>query len=203
MDAAKIRLSPEEVALVGSAGIILTKNRIMEKAKSMLETLVPMQQQLLSSHADSLPAGAASFNYKISRGENYKGLPYLILDHPRIFLADNIFAIRTFFWWGHFFSTTLHVSGEYKTRIEPAILRSYDRLRQEDFFLCINDDPWQHHFETINYLPLQGMSQAEARNAIQERPFMKLSAKLPVTGWDEMPVYMLGKFRTLLESLGG
>jgi len=52
---------------------------------------------------------------KISRGENYLGLPYLVLDYPRLFRPDAVLAIRTFFWWGHFFSSTLQLSGGYKT----------------------------------------------------------------------------------------
>ena len=48
---------------------------------------------------------------KIAKGENYLQLPYVLLDYPRCFDKENIFAIRTMFWWGNFFSITLHLSG--------------------------------------------------------------------------------------------
>jgi len=34
---------------------------------------------------------------KISKGENYEGLPWVILDFPRYFDKENVFAIRCFF----------------------------------------------------------------------------------------------------------
>ncbi len=34
-----------------------------------------------------------------------------MLDYPRAFGRDSIFACRTFFWWGRFFSLTLHLAG--------------------------------------------------------------------------------------------
>ena len=63
---------------------------------------------------------------KISKGENYKGLPWLVLDYPRYFNKEDIFAIRTLFWWGNFFSITLHISGKYKMRYEKKIIDSFE-----------------------------------------------------------------------------
>ena len=49
---------------------------------------------------------------KIFRGENYNGLPYLVLDYPKHFSKDSVFAFRALFWWGNFFSFTLHLQGK-------------------------------------------------------------------------------------------
>ena len=92
---------------------------------------------------------------KISKGENYKGLPYLVLDYPRYFGKDDHFAIRSMFWWGNFFSITLHLSGIYKKMYENKIEASFTLLKEESFFIGISDDQWEHHFETSNYLPLE------------------------------------------------
>ena len=58
---------------------------------------------------------------KISKGENYRGLPYVMLDYPRLFGREEVLAIRTFFWWGHGFSVTLHLKGGYRERISAGI----------------------------------------------------------------------------------
>src|SRR6266511_3807431 len=104
MNPAKIRLSAKEMELVTNADWILTKNGIIQKVKQLLSDLLLVQEDMLHKFRPFLPAETGMSPAKISKGENYKGLPYLILDHPRYFGKDNVFAIRTLFWWGHFFS---------------------------------------------------------------------------------------------------
>src|SRR5437868_9189391 len=100
MDEAKIRLSQKEMELITNADWILTKNHVLKKTWQLLEELQQRQQKMMRSYEQQLPAEITNTIPKISRGENYKGLPYLILDHPRIFEKGNTFAIRSMFWWG-------------------------------------------------------------------------------------------------------
>src|SRR5689334_2264068 len=115
MQQTKIQLLPAEMELIASPDIILTKNAILQKIKLFLERLQVKQMDILKDHSPRLPAEVLKISPKISRGENYKGLPWLVLDNPRFFQHNNIFAIRTMFWWGNFFSITLHLSGNNKT----------------------------------------------------------------------------------------
>src|SRR3989337_3789488 len=128
MDTAKIRLSPEEAALVIRADWILTKNSIIQKTKQLLASLQTEQQHLLLSSSSLFPEEIINSSPKISKGENYKGLPYLVLDYPRYFNKEDAFAIRILFWWGNFFSGTLHLSGIYKKKYEEKIIRSFESL---------------------------------------------------------------------------
>src|SRR5688572_25425075 len=114
MSEAKIRLSAKEAELIGNAEIILTKNAILRKVNELLAVLQQEQRNLIMASAATLPIGVVRSSPKISRGENYKGLPYQVLDHPRVFEQENIAAVRTMFLWGNFFSVTLHLSGNYK-----------------------------------------------------------------------------------------
>src|SRR5215510_10733018 len=113
MDTAKIRLSPDEEALINRTDWILTKNKILEKVKHLLSELQSSQTLTLQG-ISTVPHKLIESSPKISKGENYKGLPWLVLDYPRLFNKESFFAIRTLFWWGNFFSTTLHISGNYK-----------------------------------------------------------------------------------------
>ena len=135
MNPAKIRLSLNEMELVTNAEWILTKNGIMRKAWQMLEELQQYQQDLISTYQDKMPAEALRVPAKISKGENYRGLPYLVLDYPRFFEKENAFAIRTMFWWGHFFSITLHLSGTMKSIYLPSLLQGYKQLADDGFLL--------------------------------------------------------------------
>src|SRR5688500_20050079 len=113
MDLAKIQLSQEELVLVQNADWLLTKNRIIGKVYEMFGMLVADVQMMPEKNSVLLPEIFAA-SPKISKGENYMGLPYVMLDYPRCFGKSDTFAIRTMFWWGNFFSVTLHLKGRYK-----------------------------------------------------------------------------------------
>ena len=135
MSKAKIRLSKQELQLVTNADWILTKNGIIKKVQSLFGSLEQEMTTCLKDHAGQLPHEVINIHSKISKGENYEGLPYLILDCPRYFKGENIFAIRTMFWWGNFFSITLQLSGVYKNKFEKKIIEAFNELKKEKFFL--------------------------------------------------------------------
>ena len=185
MDAAKIRLSPEEAALVLQSEWILTKNGIVKKARCLLERVQENIIGYSDQHMGIFPKEVIAISPKISKGENYKGLPWLMLDYPRYFDKENFFAIRTMFWWGNFFSTTLHISGKYKERCTATIIQSYDKLSTDQVYTCINPEQWHHHLEKENYLPVTDFSLPEFTEEVQKRSFIKLSKKISLLQWDQ------------------
>src|ERR1700743_3182070 len=81
---------------------------------------------------------------KISRGENYRGLPWVMLDYPRVFGREDVLAIRTMFWWGHGFSVTLHLKGKYQELFLPVIRRRQHELSAQGFYMGVGADEWRH-----------------------------------------------------------
>jgi hypothetical protein len=203
MDRAKIRLSPKEAELVVDAEVILTKNSVLAKVKSLLEQLVPAQQELLQAYAKFIPPEVLSTSPKISRGENYKGLPYLVLDQPRRFEQHNHFAIRTMFWWGHYFSLTLQLSGQYKQQFEAPLARSVNVFLDQGFSICNSDDEWEHDIGPVNYLDLASLQPGDFHRLLATRPFIKLSRAIPLEKWEEADLLLLGGFEAILKGLRG
>jgi hypothetical protein len=203
MNPAKIRLSAKEMELVMNADWILTKNGIIEKVKHLLGSLQPAQQDILNKLRSFFPAEILIPAAKISKGENYKGLPYLVLDHPRYFDKENVFAIRTMFWWGHFFSVTLHLSGKYRQQFKPNILSAYSLLQQDDFFIATGSDEWEHHFEKDNYSPVKNMNSSEFEQCISQNSFLKLAQNIPLQQWDYAHTLLTGSFSRLMYLLAG
>ena len=201
MSGAKIRLSQKEMDMVTNADLILTKNAILQKVNQLLVSLQEKQKQYLDSFPEKLPDGLLPSSPKISRGENYKGLPYLILDYPKKFEQKNICAVRTMFWWGNFFSVTLHLSGASKKAAEQKIINSYTSLKETGFYYCINDDEWEHHFETNNYLPLVELNNAGFENIVRQKSFIKLGNKIPLQHWDDAEEILLDYFKEIIELL--
>ena len=164
------------------ATFILTKNAILEKVKDLLLELQEKQENFLHHPQLFTAADYKKKSPKISKGENYKGLPYLMLDYPRIFDNFTIFAIRTMFWWGNFFSVTLHLSGKYKDEFADKICNNAINCPAH-FFICVHTDPWQHHFAASNYVSLNGLGEKEIKKSLpgyRETHFIRPFSMLPV-----------------------
>ena len=182
MEEAKIQFSRSEMELMNNADIILTKNLVLHKIKGLLERL--QNEMVYEAQKSSGRYGQPIFEPppKISRGENYQGLPYLVLDYPRQFDSVNIFALRTMFWWGHFFSSTLQLSGDYKTEFTPRIEEAYESLAENKYYISVHEDPWVHHFDEDNYLRIDGLDREDFQGYCHQYDYIKIAAKWPL--WD-------------------
>ena len=199
MDKAKIRLSPEEAELVVNADWILTKNHILQKVRSMLEDLQSEQQQFLLSNGSVLPAEVMHTSPKISRGENYKGLPYLVLDHPRYFGKDDHFAIRSMFWWGNFFSITLHVSGNNKNDLLKNLTGNVSLLAKNDFYIYTGTKEWEHDIDPGSYKKLSAINEDELQKIFSANNFLKLAIKFPIDSLEAIEDKLLRNYELLVK----
>jgi len=198
-DQPKIQLSLLEMELVNNAEWILTKNGIIEKVKQLLTSLQESQKEYLHSIADHFPKEVLKSSPKISKGENYKGLPYLVLDFPRSFDHEKIFAIRTMFWWGNFFSITLQLAGNHKRMFEKKIISSYEILKQKGFFICVHEKQWEHHFESSNYIQIDNYDKDNFTDIIKINPFVKLANKISLEKWDDAQEILMQQFKLLID----
>jgi hypothetical protein len=194
----KLTLSAEELQLVTDTSFILTKHKIMDKANMLLGNLAAVMKGEVLKNKNYLPAAVMASAPKITKGENYLQLPYLILDYPRCFDKENIFAIRTMFWWGNFFSCTLHLSGSYKTDFVKALQNNTRLMQTNNFYLGINKEEWQHHFETTNYQPANSLKEEKIKAIITQHHFVKVAAKFKLHQWEDLPVLLEKTFTELL-----
>jgi hypothetical protein len=197
----KIQLSAFEEELLNNKEWILTKNGIIKKAQQLLAMVQDNMVDYATSNHERFPAEVLTIAPKISKGENYLGLPWLMLDYPRFFNKENlpagqasIFAIRTMFWWGNFFSITLHLSGKYQKRFSYSIAAHFEELAKKDFYSSIHEDQWQHHFHEDNYKAVSNFSVGEFSEHVRENPFLKLSKKFSLTIWNEVPQILSEEF---------
>lgn len=196
----KLMLSAEEQLLVSNCDWILTKRTIINKVCLLLGALSEAQKSVIEAEKNSLPEKVLHSTAKISKGENYLQLPYVLLDYPRCFEAGHIFAIRTFFWWGHFFSLSLHLSGKYKQLYQKKIIDSLVSDSQ-DYFICVHDSQWHHHFETDNYKEVKQMSKKELADRIGRMEFIKLSIKFPLQQWEHISGLLDKSFKEIIDML--
>jgi hypothetical protein len=198
----KILLSADELQLVTNTDWILTKRKIIEKVDWLLGDVSVRQQLIIENEKNWLPTAVVLSTPKIAKGENYLGLPYLLLDYPRHFNNHEIFAVRTMFWWGNFFSITLHLSGDYKEMFQQKIMEHVAAIKQ-DVFICINENQWQHHFEADNYIGIKNLQGDDFRKMIIERPFIKLAIQFPLQSWNDIPSLLENSFTEIIKMLKG
>jgi hypothetical protein len=180
MEETKIQFSNAEIELLCNKDIILTKNKALQKVKQLLGNLQDECQTYILKRPILAQHEIFSFHPKISKGENYLGLPYLILDYPRSFQQQNIFAIRTMFWWGNFYSTTLHIAGRFKSEFTHRIENAFTPLSNGDYYIGVNPDPWAHHFEESNYARINTLNKEEFLHVCNTHEHIKLAVNTSI-----------------------
>ena len=199
MQQTKIQLLPAEMELISSPDIILTKNAILQKIKLFLEGLQVKQLDILKDHSSGLPAEVLKISPKISRGENYKGLPWLVLDNPRFFQHNNIFALRTMFWWGNFFSITLHLSGNNKTNLLEKIASNISLLKEHDMYIYEGTDEWEHDLDPGSYKKFASLTNEEIEKDFSANNFLKLAIKFPIDSLEAIEDKLLRNYELLVK----
>jgi|SRR6185436_14454496 len=198
MQQTKIQLLPAEMELVSSPDIILTKNAILQKIKLFLEAIQLKQLDILKDYSSQLSEEVLKISPKISRGENYKGLPWLVLDNPRSFQHNNIFAIRTMFWWGNFFSVTLHLSGKNKTMLVNKITNNIPLLKENNFLAYDGNKEWEHDLDPDSYKKLSSLNNAEVDQILSSNNFLKLATKFPIDPLEAIEEKLLRNYELLV-----
>jgi len=187
MQDTNLEITGGELAAMQDTSFFDVKAAVMKKISAALAGLKDQISENVSQYERQSPGHVFDHPGKISRGENYRGYPYLVLDYPRNFNRDEVFAYRCMFWWGHHFSYTLHVSGSYYEKATDNFIRNYSMLKLDDVFVCVNAQPWEYHFETGNFLPA---SQVDPVKLLEGKTgsgrFIKLSLRTGLHRWNEI-----------------
>ncbi len=194
-NSANVSLSAFEKQLVMNADFILTKNTIIQKVYQLFGEVSRGYQT--NSLLQSLPEEIVVQSPKIARGENYEGLPYVMLDYPRCFGKEDVFAIRTFFWWGHFFSCTLQLKGKYKDLFQLAIAENIKSGMMDGLGINITDEEWIHHLND-DYVQ---MINSDSEIKLNAKTLIKISSKHSLNDWDFAEEFLLHCFNRYLELL--
>lgn len=195
---AKINLSREEMELVQNKEWLLSKRNIIHKVYELLGQLHEGYQQFARTFSGQLSYLPIEKMGKISRGENYKGLPYLILDYPASFEKKKITAVRTFFWWGNFFSISLHLSG---LQVSDKILEGWmDHFEKNGFAISVNTDQWDHDFSEENFEPFQ-KHKKEYFLKIKNHGILRVAKKVQLSDWEAAPQQLQAAFEMIIRFL--
>jgi hypothetical protein len=181
-------LFPDELNLLENPVFYQLKQRLSDKIQLLLGECSRELAPVIEAHADIIPEHIRAIPPKISRGENYLGFPWMILDQPRYFKNDDVFAIRTLCWWANSFSITLQLAGPSLQRSLPGLTAAATLLAGKGYYAGINKDPWLHHFGSDNYTRLSDSTNPAAIiKTAAENGFLKIMQRITLDQYAELP----------------
>lgn len=198
----RIIINKDELELLTNTEIFLIKAQLGKKMNDLFGECI----EQINSHLVGLTAfpelNLGSHSPKISKGENYLSFPWQLLDYPRHFNKIEIFALRTLCWWGQGFSITLHLSGKYAETYHAVLTKQSNFLAENDYYICVNVQQWQHHFLEDNYRPagLFTTMDKTISSLYEQNKFIKIMKKIPLSEWSTLPA-QCGKICSDLISL--
>ncbi len=190
-------ITEKELLIIQDTDFLLTKATVLEKITELLGQTREELKGCVENSNFSFPKGTDINNGKISKGENCKNLPYMVLDYPALFTTKIVFTYRTMFWWGNFFSASLHLEGIALNYYRNSITLNLDNLLMKDVYIGVGDTPWQYHYEDDNYILLN----EDHSDFITNCKFLKLSKKLELKKWKDVPEFSTNFFELVLSVL--
>lgn len=159
-------------------------------------------KEYLQQKTPAFPETVLIRGSKISRGENYRNLPYHVLDYPRRLSQDDIFNVRTMVWWGHEMSISWHLAGHSFSYFSTPLENQLPLIKKWGWHVCVGEDPWQYHRSPHYYQSASLFQEITWKKWLKERPFCKFAVFFPLSDWDVLPeqaVIFLDQIVTLLD----
>jgi len=192
-----MNLSDQDLSLISDADFLLAKVEVLSKINALMEETRSVLQAQLGTTDFVFPTDLNLSSGKISKGEYYRHLPYFVLDYPALFGKQDILAFRTMFWWGNFFSVTLHLQGKYLEESRKSLINNISSLLDKQLYICVGETPWEYHYEPDNYELLQ----VEHAEQIKSGEFLKLSRKTELSKWKTLPIFSVDTLNLFLSVL--
>lgn len=84
---------------------------------------------------------------------------------------------------------------------EEQIRKKLPVLQQDNYFICVNEDEWQHHYADDNYIAAAEVDEEKMAQITRQSSFIKLSLQFSLLKWDEMPLLLENAFSSILKLL--
>jgi hypothetical protein len=189
-----------EKTLMFDAGLFERKRRVNQKIFELFENIRLALKDSAQHKQFLFPEGTDYTTGKIAQGENYLGYPWVMLDFPRGFKKNAMFAYRTMFWYGHYFSVSLLISGDHLSTLLPG-LASKLRPAPDGLLFATHGDAWCHDLDASTFLPANQLSTAAIMEHGERHGYIKLSIKLDEPDMKKLSEQVVAHYEMLLQLL--
>lgn len=170
-----LHLTPEEEAVFQDLAYFYHREAIEAKLKTYFQELQTSLKAVLSAYQEHLPPQVLATNCKYSRGENYQGAPYRVLDCPNLLDKDNQFAFRCVLLWGRGWGAHLLLGGPVADAIRRGIVHHLQYELHANCYLSRADTPWAMTAEEDQAVRSFDIEVDEVDAINRSRSFLKLS----------------------------
>ncbi len=197
----KLHLSDEELNFLQQTRPFELKVSVAKKISGFYAAIIDDMKIIPAHQRFSFPSEINITDGKISKGENYNGYPYYILDFPKHFQKENIFSFRAMLWWGHHWSVHLHLKGKFLNEYKNPMLKNMAAITNKNFQLAIADDEWNYVLNETNFISINPQNMEQVKAYITQMSYLKISA---FTSLNEQAIHrwILNAYAELLELLG-
>lgn len=168
--------------------IVLTLEQYGEQL--LEEIIIPVFQK----------AGIQRAGLKVSKGENFKGYPYIVLDCPRLFSTDTEVICRTIFRWGHGWSLHFTVQGKIFERVSSS-LSGFSASLSNDWLLYTGENIWEQDVDSVLFVPTHSMSETALSLTIKQQNFYKIATQINLSNAVEWPPFSTQSYQNLFDLL--
>jgi hypothetical protein len=187
-----VAFSDKEVQFFSSKDFIDKKREIQRKVSLLLSQC----EKELRISADVYPSIWQATG-KISKGENHKGYPYVVLDYPRRIYGQDIIIFRTMWWWGHGFNCSLILTGEWLEKYRKNFLAYLHLLYENQLYISTGASPWDNDQGEGALEAIDDLNRERLIYLIDKKPFLRISSFLPMEEWRKCPVFARQSFDKL------
>jgi hypothetical protein len=192
-----------EFYLLTNKDIYLKIQTLEAKVTDLFGEIAKTLEPKVQNFNVNLPHELRSKNPKISRGNNYNGLPWTILDYPRNFEKTGVFAIRLLCLRGKSFIVTLHLSGNFYRNYKSSIFEKLELFKQHHYLITQGNSEWDHVITSENYseIPSSKNEMDEIKNKIELIQYIKFAKAISFNQWENLISTIETEYNFLLSSL--
>lgn len=194
MDRKSPEFTAKELNYLQNTDFLRTKRLLISGFIEWFENIQVDILGLINTGKFQLPDKAITKSGKITKGENYKDLPFVVLDCPRFFSKNDIFTYRSIFWWGNYLSNHFLLKGHYLDLYREKFAAAWPFLKEQGVYLDLSDNPWNHDLSTQDYVLAGQLDTGEFDKIVREADFLKLVWRMELDQWKDFHQYSLKNF---------
>lgn len=96
-----------------------------------------------------------SQNFKVTRGENYIDMPYVVLDVPQLKQQNIAGSLRIMFWWGHY------ISVQYFIRFDADKLKKLTNFSHKPYVISLAENLFNNNLDDAEFIPINNFKADE------------------------------------------
>ncbi|MCB9230214.1 MAG: hypothetical protein H6581_01005 [Bacteroidia bacterium] len=178
--------SQEELSVLGDRRFMQLKAAADPKIKELLFGVKQKIESVFQADLEKFKGNIQFKPAKFSRGENYHGFAYRVMDFPSSLSGENIFLFRTLFLWGHHFSFHFILKGDPLTQFLPKIEQNWSKT-SEKTWLSTQNSPWEWEFTPETHLRASDISSKQLLEQVESGNFLKISQKVETEEYQNLP----------------